>query len=113
MTARTPDKSVAKNVARIVTRIVTVGFPWFRREDYAAARAIMQDRDRLSPSYEAWLHRMTEAEADATADGYHVIRVMIDPQTFPLWYRRHHLQIDVTARTLFAAQAGGGLRTIN
>jgi hypothetical protein len=86
------------------TRVQAIGMSWYSEADYAAARAIMADGDRLPVTYAAWLARAEQQLRRLEGEGHKIIRARIDPATFPAWCASRGLtQIDAKARTLWAA----------
>lgn len=62
-----------------------VGACWIKVEDYAALRTIFDDGDRLPSTWQEWLKVAMEMEQGLKAYGHVVLRVYIDPTTFPDW----------------------------
>lgn len=85
-------------------KVRIVGISWFNEADYAAALAIMTDAV-LPPTYALWLQKAGRTERNLQADGYRVVRAIIDPHTFPGWCARNGFgtAINAKARTAFAA----------
>ena len=52
---------------------------------YAALRKIFDDGDRLPRTWQEWLKVAMEMEQELKAYGHVVMRVYIDPTTFPDW----------------------------
>jgi hypothetical protein len=52
---------------------------WFRREDYQRIREIMEDSDRLLPSFAEWEVLAKSRVAKAKRDGIILKPVMLDP----------------------------------
>ena len=84
-----------------------LGLPWYRREDYPAVLATMHDAQLLPPTWEEWHENAERLEADMKASDHVVIRVAIDPETFPAWCLAHGLNVDAEARSRFAGEAMG------
>jgi hypothetical protein len=84
-------------------RIVAV--PWYRREDYARIREIMEDADSLAPSYDHWLTAAENNEAEARRVGVQVVRVPVDPETFTRWCVDRGSARTRTARVEFVNEA--------
>ena len=62
-----------------------VGAFWIKEEDYPALLKIFDDGDKLPPSWKEWLRIAEEMEQGLKAYGHVVLRVPIDPATFPDW----------------------------
>lgn len=79
-----------------------VGIPWYRAEEYDACMAIMSDRAKLHTNYHLWRIEAESREKQTVRLGKTVVRVFIDPKEFPGWCRERGLDIDASARSLFA-----------
>ena len=58
---------------------------WYREEQYAQLLTLFADADLLPSVYQDWLTRAEEKRAEVEAAGDQVIKVFIDPETFPRW----------------------------
>lgn len=79
------------------------GISWYRREDYARALAIMDDAHVLPRTYDEWSQKAERQEGEWKAQGIHIVRAIIDPETFPEWCRARGLNVDAKGRTAFAS----------
>ena len=77
---------------------------WYKEEHWDALKALFVDGDRLPPSYEQWLERAEAMKAEAQAAGDTVIKVFIDPETFPEWCASKGLPMDSEARSQLAIE---------
>lgn len=77
---------------------------WYREEHYAALLELFDDSDLLPPTYGDWLARAEEKKAEVEARGDKVIKVFIDPETFPEWCARKNLAKDANARAELALE---------
>lgn len=82
--------------------ILAVGIPWYRKADYRKILKIMTDSHLLPATYEQWEHKAQSVEADMRAQGYVVVRAIIDPKTFRAWCRERSLNVDARGRSEFA-----------
>jgi hypothetical protein len=82
-----------------------LGVCWFRREDYAAAKATMTDPERLYETYDAWFAAMKQFEREMAERGVTVVRVRFDPVGFMLYCATRNLPPDASARIKWAAAA--------
>jgi len=64
---------------------MAVGIGWYRPETYAKCLAIFEDRADLPATYSEWLMLAERTEKQVTQQGLTVVRVDIDPDTFPAW----------------------------
>ncbi len=62
-----------------------VGAYWIKEEDYPALLQLFDDGDKMPPSWKEWLKVAEEMERGLKAYGHVVLRVYIDPATFPDW----------------------------
>ena len=101
-------KTVAKLKERKATKEVPVEEPmlqamvWYQEEHYEQLLAIFDDAELLPPTYQAWLVRAEEKKAEVEAAGDQVMKVFIDPETFPEWCAQKGLPKDAEARTQLA-----------
>ncbi len=82
---------------------------WYKEEHYSELRAMFDDAELLPLTYQHWLARAEEKKAEVEAAGDQVIKVFIDPVTFPEWCEKRKLPKDANARAQLAievAQAG-------
>jgi len=77
---------------------------WYKEEHYQALLAIFDDSHLLPPSYREWLVRAEEKKAEVEARGDQVIKVFIDPETFPEWCEKKDLAKDANARAELALE---------
>jgi hypothetical protein len=66
-----------------------VGVFWIEEADYPAALAMFEDGAMLPRSWGEWLKMAEEMKKDLEAYGHPVMRVRIDPATFPAWCAAH------------------------
>lgn len=77
---------------------------WYKKEDWQQLRKIFSDRHLLPVRYEDWLARAEEKEKAVRDGGDIVVRVFIDPVTFPVWCRKKGRKTDAESRTLLALE---------
>jgi hypothetical protein len=82
-----------------------VGVFWIEEADYPALLKIFDDADTLPPAYKQWLKMAEEMEKGLKAYGHPVMRVRIDPVTFPIWCAAHGTTPDRQGRKMFIAAA--------
>ncbi|MDP1864831.1 hypothetical protein [Bradyrhizobium sp.] len=82
-----------------------VGAFWIKEEDYPALLKIFDDGDKLPPTWKEWLKIAEEMEQGLTAYGHVVLRVPIDPATFPDWCAAHDVRPGSAGRRKFVAAA--------
>ena len=88
-----------------ISPIRAVAMVWYRAEDYSAVLRVMSDSDKLPATFEKWLFKAQKNEKEMRRKGYTVIRICIDPETFPDWCRARGLDVNANARNLFAAES--------
>jgi hypothetical protein len=62
-----------------------VGVYWIAEADYPALLKIFDDGGKLPGTWKEWLKMAEEMEQGLKAYGHVVMRVRIDPETFPDW----------------------------
>ena len=67
------------------TRPPAVGVYWIDEGDYAALLRIFDDGNKMPRTWKEWLKIAEEMEHGLKAYGHVVLRVRIDPNTFPDW----------------------------
>jgi hypothetical protein len=82
-----------------------VGVYWIDERDYPALLKIFDDGNRMPLSWAAWLKMAEEMERGLKAYGHVVMRVHIDPSTFPGWCAAHGMGPSREGRKKFIAAA--------
>lgn len=85
------------------TPVEVYGLPWYRIKDYATIRRIMADGHNLPHSFDISRLSVENAERKLRHEGKTVVRVLIDPEIFRGWCVAHSLDLNATARILFAS----------
>jgi hypothetical protein len=78
---------------------------WIKEEDYPALLRLFDDGDKMPPNWQEWLKMAEEMERGLKAYGHVVLRVCIDPATFPGWCAAHGTSPGSTGRRKFVAAA--------
>jgi hypothetical protein len=94
--------------SRIDMNTLPVGIPWCREENYHAYRAMLEDGGQTPKTWELFAKITEEAEHDWEAKGNFVVRVEIDPRTFPGWCDFHGHRINTQSCHRFAAERALG-----
>jgi hypothetical protein len=81
------------------------GVYWIHEPDYPAVRAMFSDGHKMPPDFADWLRMATEMENGLKAYGHPVMRVIIDPATFPDWCAANGTTPGSEARKRFVAAA--------
>jgi hypothetical protein len=82
-----------------------IGVYWTNEEDYPALVRIFADGDRMPRTWGEWLKIAEEMESGLKAYGHVVMRVRIDPGTFPDWCAAHGTSPGREGRKKFVAAA--------
>jgi hypothetical protein len=82
-----------------------VGAFWVEEADYPAALRVFDDGDSLPRNWSDWLKMAEEMEKGLKAYGHPVMRVRIDPATFPGWCAAHGTTPGRQGRRMFVAEA--------
>lgn len=77
---------------------------WYKEEDYPKLLALFDDAELLPQTYHHWLSRAEEKKAEVEAGGDQVIKVFIDPITFPEWCDKRNIPKDANARSQLALE---------
>ncbi|MGZ5919614.1 MAG: hypothetical protein ACXWJV_07445, partial [Hyphomicrobium sp.] len=101
LSAINPEVEAMKSIRGVV-------MPWFRREDYARIREIMEGGDKWLSDYDAWQARAEKQIKDVEAQGMAVERVYLDPDEFLAWCEKGSHHPDSMARQRYAAEFGAG-----
>jgi hypothetical protein len=82
-----------------------VGIYWIEEIDYPALLTIFDDGDTLPRKWEQWCKMAEEMEHGLKAYGHPVMRVRIDPVTYPIWCAAHGTTTGRQGRKAFIAAA--------
>ena len=85
-------------------KLIPVGIPWCREEDYDAFVAIFEDANELPLTRKEFIEPYEQVEKDFQVKGQAVKRVYIDPRTFPNWCAKEGRRVNTKARKRFAAE---------
>jgi len=77
---------------------------WYKEEHWATLKEMFEDGDMLPASFDDWHTRAEKMKADAEAVGDAVIKVFIDPETFPEWCKAKGLPMNSEARSQLAIE---------
>ena len=82
-----------------------LGAYWIDEGDYPALLNIFPDGDRMPRTWAEWLKMAEEMESGLKAYGHVVMRVYIDPKTFPDWCAARGTNAGREGRKMFVAEA--------
>lgn len=77
---------------------------WYKEEHYDTLLELFDDADQLPKSYQDWLLRAEEKKNEVEALGDQVLKVFIDPETFPEWCEKKQLPKDAASRSQLALE---------
>lgn len=77
---------------------------WYKEEDWDSLLKLFSDSHLLPPSYADWLRRAEEMIQKVEQSGDMVLKVFIDPATFPVWCKKNGKKMDMNARTELAIE---------
>jgi hypothetical protein len=77
---------------------------WYKEEHYPELLAIFDDAHLLPATYSDWLLRAEAKKTEVEASGDQVIKVFIDPETFPQWCKDKKLPKDANSRSQLAIE---------
>jgi len=100
--ARLKDKQTQKQ--EMARQPMLQAMVWYKEDDYPNLLTIFDDADQLPPTFEEWLARAEGKKAEVEASGDQVIKVFIDPETFPQWCQEKNLPKDADARSQLAIE---------
>jgi hypothetical protein len=82
-----------------------VGVYWINEGDYPALLKLFDDGNKMPRTWKEWLKIAEEMERGLKAYGHVVLRVRIDPNTFPNWCAAHGSSPSGEGRKKFVAAA--------
>ncbi len=77
---------------------------WYKEEHWDTLKQLFIDGDMLPLSYNDWHTRAEAMKIEAEANGDAVIKVYIDPETFPEWCKAKGVPMDSEARAQLAIE---------
>lgn len=77
---------------------------WYKEDDWDTLKEMFDDADMLPKTYDDWLVRAEEMKEKVQEQGDMVIKVFIDPQTFPEWCQSKGLPMNAEARSQLAIE---------
>jgi hypothetical protein len=77
---------------------------WYKEEHYQQLLALFDDAELLPRTYADWLVRAEEKKTEVEAAGDQVMKVFIDPETFPEWCEKKNMPKDANSRAELALE---------
>ncbi len=103
--AQQKSKKTKKEVQTSVAEQPSIqAMVWYKKEHWESLKALFDDADMLPKTYEDWLSRAEEMQAKVQAAGDMVIKVYIDPETFPEWCEKKGVKMNAEARSQLAIE---------
>jgi hypothetical protein len=84
--------------------------PWYRRQDYALVREIMEDAETFPRAFDEWEKNAENERAAAKRDGVNMIPVFLDPESSSRSAKKR--KSGLTVRPLRHSPAAEGRRII-
>ena len=85
-------------------KLIPVGLPWCREEDYGAFRMILEDADKWSRTWHDFVCLMEKVEDSWKKNGKVTTRVNINPRIFSVWCAKRRYRVDSDSCYKFAAE---------
>ena len=96
MTDKTTDDNVQKPEIQAMV--------WYKEEDWDTLMTLFSDRHLLPKSFDDWLARAEEMLKKVEGRGDVVMKVFIDPETFPALCKEKGREMDSNARAELAIE---------
>jgi hypothetical protein len=92
------------NGRELIMKPILLGVTWYRgKEDFDRLKAMAKDSDVLPDTYEKWLQGAEDVFGQMTLKGFTVVKVYLDPETFPAWCQANGYEIDGAARSRYGS----------
>jgi hypothetical protein len=103
--AKMKEKKAGKpETAEKVHQPMLQAMVWYNEEHYQQLLGLFDDAELLPPTYADWLIRAEEKKAEVEAAGDQVMKVFIDPETFPEWCEKKNMPKDANSRAELALE---------
>lgn len=77
---------------------------WYKKEDWDQLMTIFSDTHLIPATYGDWLERAEAMVTKVEGQGDQVVKVYIDPETFPEWCTKHKREANAEARADLALE---------
>ncbi len=77
---------------------------WYKEEDWDTLKTLFTDSHMLPGKYSDWLLKAEAMVKKVESCGDIVMKVFIDPDTFPAWCKEKGKEMDMHARTALAIE---------
>ena len=80
--------------------------PWYRRDEYALMREIMDDGETLPLTFDEWEKNAESERAVAKGEGVSIIPVLVAPDEFFAFCKEKKIALDRATAAGFASSRG-------
>ena len=80
--------------------------PWYRHDDYALVREIMEDRETFPLDFDEWENKAESELAAAKRDGVNITPVFLDPDEFFTFCKEKKIPPDTVTAAEFVNSRG-------
>jgi len=87
-----------------------VGIVWYRPEDYARLRSMFADPQQIPETLKEWRKKANHLLGEMIMQGFHMVKIYLDPETFPAWCQAKGVAMDGKARAEYAREAASRTR---
>ena len=102
--ARIKEKQTIKEKEQPPHQPMLQAMVWYKEEHYNRLLDLFDDAELLPKTYADWLVRAEEKKAEVEAAGDQVMKVFIDPETFPAWCAEKNMPKDANSRAELALE---------
>ena len=102
--AKLKEKQASKEQQQPQREPMLQAMVWYKEEHYAELLGLFDDAELLPRTYGDWLVRAEEKKAEVEAAGDQVMKVYIDPETFPEWCSKKNMPKDANSRAELALE---------
>ena len=97
-------KNITAQAAKEERQPMLRAMVWYKEEDYESLLDLFDDAELLPRTFADWLIRAEDKKTEVEAAGDRVIKVFIDPETFPEWCASRNLPKDANSRSQLAIE---------
>jgi hypothetical protein len=80
--------------------------PWYRREEYALMREILDDGETLPLAFDEWEKNAERERAAAKREGVSMIPILLDPEEFFTFCKEKKISPNRATAAAFASSRG-------
>ena len=86
--------------------------PWYRSEEYALIREIMDDRDTLPLNFDEWEKNAESERAAAKREGITLVPIFLDADEFFTFCKEKKISPNRTTAAAFASSRGAASHSL-